>query len=47
MRNGATSLLDTELAGEETGARGWEGLAEWTGGRPGEPHAPVPIVAEA
>src|SRR3954464_16047424 len=35
MRNG-TSLLDTELEGEETGARGWEGLAEWTGGLPPE-----------
>jgi ATPase subunit of ABC transporter with duplicated ATPase domains len=35
MRNG-TPLLDISLEGEEAGARGWEGLAEWTGGLPPE-----------
>jgi hypothetical protein len=46
MRNGTTSLLDIELAGEETGARGWEGLAEWTGGLPPEQVEALAAVRE-
>jgi hypothetical protein len=45
MRNG-TPLLDTELEGEETGARGWEGLAEWTGGLPPEQVEALAAVRE-
>src|SRR3954468_13217879 len=46
MRNGTTSLLDTGLEGEETGARGWEGLAEWTGGLPPEQVEALAAVRE-
>jgi hypothetical protein len=46
MRNGTTPLLDIELAGEETGARGWEGLAEWTGGLPPEQVEALAAVRE-
>ena len=46
MRNGTASLLDIELEGEETGARGWEGLAEWTGGLPPEQVEALAAVRE-
>lgn len=46
MRNVTASLLDTELEGEETGARGWEGLAEWTGGLPPEQVEALAAVRE-
>src|SRR5581483_7220319 len=45
MRNG-TPLLDIEMEGEETGVRGWEGLAEWTGGLPPEQVEALAAVRE-
>jgi hypothetical protein len=46
MWNETTSLLNTELEGKETGARGWEGLAEWTGGLPPEQVEALAAVRE-
>jgi hypothetical protein len=45
MRNG-TPFLDTESETDEAGVRGWEGLAEWTGGLPPEQVEALAAVRE-